>query len=159
MGNGAAMSDFKSPSPKPNLFEVARGLDNLGHTATALELLRAVGVKEIPAAAAEKTRYTREKLRSAYIHVKVEADVEKQKSVLADFRNSLSTRGFGWLPPMDKDHLIEVVLPGPTLVCAYRVPLDKFQSSRLPKLIAGSKILGAYTRKPRADAQHHKNKE
>lgn len=153
------MSDFKAPSPKPNLFEVARGLDSLGHTATALELLRAVGVKEIPAAPAEKTRYTREKLRYAYMHVKVEAAPEKQKSVLADFRDSLATRGFSWLPPMDKDHLIEVVLPGPKVVYAYRVPLDKYLKSRLPKLIAGSKILGAYTRKPRADAQHHKNKE
>jgi hypothetical protein len=153
------VSDFKAPTPKPNLVEVAQGLAKLGRTSTALELLRAVGVTEIPVQQEKKQPYIREKLRSAYIHVKVEAESAQQKAILADFRATMSNRGVDWLPPLDQDHFIDVVLPGAAIVHAYRVPLDKYLSSKLPKLIAGSKILGAYTRKPRADAQHHKNKE
>lgn len=152
------MSQFKSPSPKPNLFEVARGLDHLGFTATALDLLRDVGVHEISSQVAPK-RYVRETERSAYIHVKVEADTEQQKAILRDFRATMvAKKGLDWLPPVE-DHLVEVVLPKARVVCAYRIPLESFSASKLPVLIENSKILEAYTRKPRSDAQHHKHKD
>lgn len=154
------MSQFKAPSPKPNLFEVARGLDNLGFTATALDLMRAVGVNEIQAAASKPAKYVRETNRSAYIHVKVEANVDQQKSILRDFREAMaSKKGMDWLPPVEGSSLVEIVLPKARVVCAYRIPLESFQSSKLPSFLNGSKILEAYTRKPRSDAQHHKNKE
>jgi hypothetical protein len=148
---------YQSPSPKPNLLEVTRGLDNLGLTTTALDILREVGIHEISAAA--PTGYAREKQRSAYIHVKVEADADQQRSILRQFHAATAKRELSWMPVPDGDHLVEVVLPKAKTVYAYRVPLDAFQNSKLPALIGKSKILEAYTRKPRADAQHHKNKE
>lgn len=136
---------------------MARGLNNLGFTATALDMLRAVGVQELPIVPTVQ-KYQREKNRSAYIHVKVEADTEQQKSILKNFRATCTKAGLD-LPPMDKEHLLEIVLPKARVVCAYRMPLELFQTSTIPQMLSNSKILEAYTRKPRSDAQHHRNKE
>jgi hypothetical protein len=148
---------YQSPSPKPNLFEVTRGLDGLGFTTVALDLLREVGIHEIPVVAT--TRRNLDKQRSAYIHVKVEADADQQRAILRQFYATTAKRELSWMPAPEGGNLVEVVLPKAKTVCAYRVPLDAFQNSKLPALIEKSKILEAYTRKPRADAQHHKNKE
>lgn len=143
---------------KPNLVEVARSLRASGHLVTALDLVRAVGIKEIPMPTAEpevkKPKYVREKVRYAFIHVVADVPADQQQHILTEFRNKAQETET-WLPELDAEHLLKIALPGKVVVYAYRVPLDRYLKSTLPAVLQKTKILEAYTRKPRADAQHH----
>lgn len=142
---------------KPNLLQVAQALHASGRVVTALDLVRAIGINEIkmPIAVKEtKPKYVREKVRYAFIHVVLDVPPEQQTHILTEFRNHAAKQET-WLPELDKDHLLQVALPGKVVVCAYRVPLEKYQASALPEMVRTSNILQAYTRKPRVDAQHH----
>lgn len=148
---------------KPSLLEVARSLHAAGRVVTAMDLVRAAGIKEISlhaAAAVEKPKpkYVREKVRNAFIHVVADVSSEQQKHIISEF-HALASRTESWLPELDGDHLLKIALPGKVVVYAYRVPLDSYLASSLPGMLQNSNILEAYTRKPRADAQHHVTQE
>lgn len=142
---------------KPTLVEVAQKLHAFGRMATALDLVRAAGIQEVPAPVTqkvEKPKYVREKLRSAYIHVVADVSPEQQMRILKDFvEHAKQTEA--WLPEANESNLLRIALPGKVVVYAYRIPLDKYLASSLPSTLARSQILEAYTRKPRSDAQHH----
>lgn len=141
---------------RPTIVDVARGLQALGHTSMALGLMRAVGIQEIPVVAEVVKKYQREKIRSAYIHVKLDVDADAQEKLLKDFHDKLVVKtGFSWLPPCDTKHLLKIALPGPRVVVAYRIDLKEYLKSGLSDIVAKSNHLEAYTRKPRVDAQKH----
>jgi hypothetical protein len=148
------MSYFKSPVPKPSVQEIARGLISLGLVSSAAEMLRSIGISELPALPAEKPKYVREKIKSAYVYPKVQATLEQQKIILEAFRQE-AIKSNPWLPNLD-EALIEIVLPKAKVVYAYRLPMKEYSSSTVPEILANSRVLAAYTRKPRSDAQHHK---
>ena len=146
---------------KPSLFEVVQKLHACGRAATALNLVRAVGITEVMIPAVAKTakpKYIREKVRSAYIHVVADVDPEQQQRILNDFR-TLAACTEPWVSEVGDDSLLKIALPGKTVVYAFRVPLVKYLASSLPAMLSTSKLLEAYTRKPRSDAQHHVNKQ
>jgi hypothetical protein len=146
---------------KPNLLEVVRKLRACGHVATALDLVRAVGIQEVLVPTVAKTpkpKYIREKARSAYIHVVADVDPEQQQRILNDFR-TLATCSEPWLSKVGDDSLMKIALPGKVVVYAFRVPLEKYSASSIPAMLSKSQLLEAYTRKPRSDAQHHVTKQ
>lgn len=141
----------------PSLVEVTRRLREAGQTAVALNLVRAFGVKELAATSTMKpAKYVREKNRYAYIHVGVAASSDQQCTLLSEFVKQVRGRDeLAALPEPTPQHLLRIALPGAKVVYAYRVPLEQYQRSALPSILKESKIFEAYTRKPRADAQHH----
>jgi hypothetical protein len=148
------MSYSKSPAPKPSAQEIARGLMGLGLTSSAKEILHAIGMKDLPEEVVEKPKYVREKNRSAFIYANVQATPDQQKMILESFTKQVVASN-AWAPALEKA-LVEIVLPKAKVVYAYRLPLKEYSSSNVPELLAKSRVLAAYTRKPRSDAQHHK---
>lgn len=148
------MSYSKSPAPKPSVQEIARGLIGLGLSTTARDILHAIGLTEPPQEEVEKTKYVREKNRSAFIYANVQASSDQQKLILESFSKQVIASS-PWAPRF-KDACVEIVLPKAKVVYAYRLPLKEYSSSSIPELIAKSRVLAVYTRKPRSDAQHHK---
>jgi len=146
---------------KPSLFEVVQKLHACGRAATALNLVRAVGIQEVlvPTVAKEtKPKYVREKVRSAYIHVVADVSPEQQQRILSDFK-TLSACTEPWVAEVGDDSLMKIALPGKVVVYAFRLPLEKYLASSLPAMLKKSQLLEAYTRKPRSDAQHHVTKQ